>query len=70
MKKVLLIIISLTINLWAVAGNVTPEEALRQATQFLQEKAIRQGGQHRAAEVPQLLAAGVVSNLYVFNVGL
>ena len=68
MKKVLLIIVAWTVSLWVVAGNVTPEEALRQATQFLQEKAARQGGQHRAAEVPQLQAAGVVSNLYVFNV--
>ena len=68
MKKVLLTIVTMAISLWAVAGNVTPEEALQQATQFLQEKAARQGGHRHAAVAPQLEAAGVVSNLYVFNV--
>lgn len=68
MRKVLLTIVTWIICLWAVAGNVTPEEALQQATQFLQEKAARQGGHRNAAVAPQLEAVGVVSNLYVFNV--
>lgn len=68
MRKLLFIIMIAAISLWAVAGNITPEEALQQAIHFLQEKAVKNGGQHRAVPASQLVAAGKVNGLYVFNV--
>ena len=47
------------------AGNVTPEQALQQAQNFLQQTPM--GMKRSQAEVPQLKMAGRVSGLYVFN---
>lgn len=51
------------------AGDVTPEEALQKATNFVRTRMQKADGQQMApAQAPQLALAGKVSGLYVFNV--
>ena len=75
MKKTIAMIIALLcLPLWGLGGRVwaddiTAEEALQQAQEFLAKRQVATGGQHRVqAKVPQLALASTVSGLYVFNV--
>ena len=75
MKKTIAMIIALLcLQLWGLGGRVwaddiTAEEALQQAQEFLAKRQVATGGQHRVqAKVPQLALASTVSGLYVFNV--
>lgn len=65
MRKLLLLFFSV-VSLVAMAANVTPNEALRQAQQFLQKQG-EMSGRRSAGVLPQLKLAGTVSDLYVFN---
>ena len=64
MKKTLLLVLMTIIVTTMTAGDVTPQQALDVARQFVAERMAR----HRSsAAVPQLQEAGKVSGLYVFN---
>lgn len=65
MKRTILLLLSVMMTIIMTAGNVTPEQALQQAQNFLQETPM--GMKRSQAEVPQLKMAGRVSGLYVFN---
>lgn len=69
MKRLLFCICAIMTVVIAMAEDVTPAEALKQATQFVQNRIA--SGQHsrRAAGTPaQLTQTAKVSGLYVFNV--
>ena len=70
MKRLLICIYALLAVTIVMADNVTPEEALQQATQFVKERIAT--GQHArrspGSATPQLTLAKKVSGLYVFNV--
>ena len=54
---------------WAMAGNVTAEQALQQAQTFVNNRQATGGGPHHApGTAKQLIAKGQVSGLYLFNV--
>lgn len=65
MKRTFLLFLSVMMTVIMTAGNVTPEQALQQAQNFLQQTPM--GMKRSQAEVPQLKMAGRVSGLYVFN---
>ncbi len=65
MKRTILLLLSVMMTVIMTAGNVTPEQALQQAQDFLQQTP--SGMKRSQAEVPQLKMAGRVSGLYVFN---
>ena len=65
MKRTILLLLSVMMTIIMTAGNVTPEQALQQAQNFLQQTPT--GMKRSQAEVPQLKMAGRVSGLYVFN---
>ena len=65
MKRTFLLFLSVMMTIIMTAGNVTPEQALQQAQNFLQQTP--SGMKRSQAEVPQLKMAGRVSGLYVFN---
>ena len=65
MKRTILLLLSVMMTIIMTAGNVTPEQALQQAQNFLQQTPM--GMKRSQAEVPQLKMAGRVSGLYVFN---
>lgn len=70
MKRILLLMLSVVVSTMMMADDVTPEEALQQATQFVQNRMARGGGPRLAPGVqPKLTLASRVSDLYVFNVG-
>ena len=64
MKKTLLLVVMAIIATAMTAGNVTPQQALQQARQFVQE---RMPGHRAGGSVPQMQLADRVSGLYVFN---
>lgn len=54
---------------WALADNVTAEQALQQAQAFVANQQAAGGGQrHAPGATKQLIAKGQVSGLYLFNV--
>lgn len=62
--------LSVVVSTIMMADDVTPEEALQQATQFVQNRVARGNGPRLAPGVqPKLTLASRVSDLYVFNVG-
>lgn len=68
MKRILLLMLSVVVSTMMMADDVTPEEALQQATQFVQNRAARGNGPRLAPGVqPKLTLASRVSDLYVFN---
>ena len=70
MKRILLLRLSVVVSPMMMADDVTPEEALQQATQFVQNRVARGNGPRLAPGVqPKLTLASRVSDLYVFNVG-
>ncbi len=69
MKKAFLIVLSALFALTMSAGNVTPEEALQQATRFMTSRSAHgHGPMLSPGASPQLSLASKVSSLYVFNV--
>ena len=70
MKRILLLLVLASFTgLWAMAADITPEQALQQARLFMQKKMQHEGkGQQAPAVAPQMELAGRVSDLYVFNV--
>ena len=62
--------LSVVVSTIMMADDVTPEEALQQATQFVQNRVARSNGPRLAPGIqPKLTLASRVSDLYVFNVG-
>ena len=70
MKRIfLLFVLASFTGLWALATDITPEQAMQQARQFMLKKMQYEGrGQQAPAVAPQMKLAGRVSDLYVFNV--
>ena len=70
MKRILLLLVLASFTgLWAMAADITPEQALQQARLFMQKKMQREGkGLQAPAVAPQMELAGRVNDLYVFNV--
>ena len=70
MKRILLLFVMASFTgLWTLAADITPEQALQQARQFMLNKMQHQGkGKQAPAVAPQMKLAGRVSDLYVFNV--
>ena len=66
MRRALFLLSSLTIVLAVWAGDVTPEQALKQAQNFVQNQVT--AGRRAPGATPQLALKGTVSGLYVFNV--
>ena len=64
MKRTILLLLSVMMTVIMTAGNVTPEQALQQAKNFLQQTPM---GLKRSQADIQLKMAGRVSGLYVFN---
>ena len=68
MKKTFLVVLLLMIALIIKAGDVTPEQALQHAKDFLQQRAATGVNPKRSqALAAELKLAGRVSGLYVFN---
>ena len=67
MKRTLLCILSLLMTIIIKAGDVTPEVAMKQATDFVKERVAN--GSRRAPSASQLTMAKKVSGLYVINIG-
>lgn len=68
MKKTFLVVLLLMMALIIKAGDVTPEQALQQAKDFLQQRAAAGVNAKRSqALASELKMAGRVSGLYVFN---
>ena len=67
MKRTLLCILSVLMTLVVKAGDVTPEVAMKQATDFVKERVAN--GSRRAPSASQLTMAKKVSGLYVINIG-
>ena len=65
MKRTILLFLSVITTIIMRAGHVTPEQALQQAQNFLQQTP--SGMKRSQAAVPQLKMAGRVGGLYVFN---
>ncbi len=70
MKRILLLLVLASFTgLWAQAADITPEQALQEARQFMVKKMQHGGkGMQAPAVAPQMELAGRVSDLYVFNV--
>ena len=68
MKKLFLLITAMMTTLVISAGNVTPEEALQQATKFMNER-VAKGARRAPVADARLTMAKNVSGLYVINVG-
>jgi hypothetical protein len=66
MRRALLFISFLTMVLAMWAGDVSPEQALKQAQNFVQNQVTT--GRRAPGATPQLALKGTVSGLYVFNV--
>ncbi len=67
MRKTLLLMLAICWSVLLTAGNVTPEEALQQATQFLNGR-VNTGNRRAPVTTQQLTMAKQVAGLYVFNV--
>ena len=65
MKRILLLLVLASFTgLWAMAADITPEQALQQARLFMQKKMQREGkGLQAPAVAPQMELAGRVSDL-------
>ena len=70
MKRILLLLVLASFTgVWTLAADITPEQAMNEARQFMMAKMQRQTGDQQAPAVaPQMALAGRVSELYVFNV--
>ena len=70
MKKIIVLglVLSLMQTIDISAGNVTPDEALLQATKFMNER-VAKGARRAPAVASRLTMAKDVCGLYVFNVG-
>ena len=68
MKRTLFLFLSLMLTMVISAGNVTPEEALQQATKFIKERSAR-GARRAPAATSRLTMLQNVCGLYVVNVG-
>ncbi|MBO4893131.1 MAG: C10 family peptidase [Prevotella sp.] len=70
MKKIIVIglVLSLMQTIAISAGNVTPDEALQQATKFMSER-VTKGARRAPAAASRLTMAKEVCGLYVFNIG-
>ena len=69
MKRVWLLALTVIVSLTMMAGNVTPEKALQQATSFVQSRIQKGEGPRMTPGTPlHLNLASRVSGLYVFNV--
>ena len=68
MKRTLLFLLVTCWSVIMMAGNVTPEEALQQATKFMKER-VAKGVRRAPAAASSLTMAKDVCGLYVFNVG-
>ncbi len=70
MKRLLLYLLTMMVTVVAMAKDVTPEEALQKATQFVAKRhaARVQRAPGTAITTPQLELTGQVSGLYLFNV--
>ena len=56
-------------SVWTQATDITPEQALQEAVQFMTNKtSIKGNGRHALAVTPQMKLAGRVNGLYLFNV--
>lgn len=67
MRKTLLLMLAICWSVLLTAGNVTPEEALQQATRFLNGR-VNTGNRRAPVTTQQLTMAKQVAGLYVFNV--
>jgi len=70
MKRTFLLFLAAIMTTVMMAGNVTPEQALQKATQFIQnrQQTTDNGSRRAPGTKPQLTLASRVSGLYVFNV--
>ena len=70
MKKIIVIglVLSLMQTIAISAGNVTADEALQQATKFMNER-VAKGARRAPAAASRLTMAKEVCGLYVFNIG-
>ena len=68
MKRNLFLLLTLMLAMVVSAGNVTPEEALQQATKFMKER-VAKGTRRAPVAASSLTVAKSVSGLYVINVG-
>ena len=68
MKKLFLLMTAMMLAMVVSAGNVTPEEALQRATEFMKER-VAKGARRAPAAASSLIMAKNVSGLYVINVG-
>lgn len=68
MRKALLLVLTLTMTIVAVAADITPDAARQQATQFVIEQFMSGKAFRRSSAQPQLTMATRQSGLYVFNV--
>lgn len=71
MKKSLLLLVSLIMTAIMMAGNVTPEEAMRQAQSFLQKHSSLSNTEGKArskATAPRLTMVKQIKGVYLFNV--
>lgn len=70
MKRSFLSLLLLTFtSMWTQATDITSEQALQEALQFMTNKMSSKGNGHRSSAVtPQIRLAGRVNNLYLFNV--
>lgn len=66
MRRALFLLSFLTMVLAVWAGDVSPEQALKQAQNFVQNQVT--AGRRAPGATPQLALKGTVSGLYVFNV--
>lgn len=69
MKRILLLMLSVIVSTMMMADDVTPQQALEQASQFVKSRKARDGGPRLAPGTqPKLTLASRVSDLYVFNI--
>ena len=69
MKRTILLFFATVMTTVMMAGNVTPEQALQKATQFVQARAAKGDGLRLAPGMkPQLSLAARPNGLYVYNV--
>lgn len=69
MKRILLLMLSVIVSTMMMADDVTPQQALEQASQFVKSRKARGGGPRLAPGTqPKLTLASRVSDLYVFNI--
>ena len=70
MKRSLLsLILAMFTSVWTQATDITSEQAVQKALQFMTNKMSSKGnGHHASAVTPQMRLAGRVNGLYLFNI--